>query len=219
MNAIEVAQTIDHTILKPDATREQLVKLCAEAREYRFASVCVNPVQVSLCRELLDQSGIPVCTVVGFPLGASTTVIKAAEAKHCFDNGAQELDMVINVGALKDGRLAEVETDIKAVVTAAPNALVKVIIEACLLTDEEKVTACKLSCSAGAHFVKTSTGFSSGGATVADIQLMRETVGPEIGVKAAGGIKTAEFALQLLSAGATRLGASAGVQIIQSLTD
>jgi deoxyribose-phosphate aldolase len=186
-----------------------------EAKQYKFASVCVNPVWVKTAAELLDDTPeVKVCTVIGFPLGASTTETKAFEAKNAIENGATEVDMVINIAALKDGQDELVERDIRAVVEAAKGkALTKVIIETCLLTNEEKVTACELSVKAGADFVKTSTGFSTGGATVEDIRLMRKTVGPTIGVKASGGVRSREDALAMVEAGATRIGASSGVSI------
>ncbi len=221
-----VARTIDHTALKPDTTRAQIERLCAEAQEYGFAAVCVNPTWVTLAAQLLHGSPVKVCTVIGFPLGATLTTVKAYEAREAILAGAQELDMVINIGRLKDGEDEFVVDDIAAVVASArtttsdlnrPPALVKVIIETALLSDEEKRRACLAAKQAGADFVKTSTGFAGGGATVADVRLMREVVGPEMGVKAAGGIRTAADALAMLDAGANRIGASAGVQIIQDL--
>lgn len=209
---------IDHTLLKPDAKKEQIQQLCEEAREYSFASVCVNPTWVSYAKECLTDSYVKVCTVIGFPLGATTPEVKAFEAKNAINNGAEELDMVINIGALKNKDDELVEKDICAVVEAAKGkALVKVIIETCLLTDEEKVRACKLAKKAGAHFVKTSTGFSTGGASFEDVRLMRETVGEEMGVKASGGIRTTYDALKMIEAGATRIGTSSGVAIIKGL--
>ena len=214
--ASELAQMIDHTLLKPEATPGQIDRLCAEARQYGFASVCVNPVHVARCAEALRGSAVKVCTVIGFPLGANTSAVKAFEAVKAIQDGAIELDMVINIGALKAGELAQVRQDIRQVVEAvsASAALVKVIIEACLLTDEEKVTACQLAKQAGADYVKTSTGFSTGGATPEDVTLMRRTVGPEIGVKAAGGVRTLADAQRMIEAGASRLGVSAGVKIL-----
>ncbi len=210
---------IDHTALKPDTSREQIEKLCDEARDFNFASVCVNPTWVSLAAEKLEGSEAKVCTVIGFPLGAVTTETKAFETKDAIQKGATEVDMVINIGALKDGNNELVEQDIKAVVEAAKGkALVKVIIETCLLTDEEKTRACELSVKAGADYVKTSTGFSTGGATVEDIKLMRRTVGPNIGVKASGGVRDLEGSQAMIDAGATRIGASAGVKIVQGET-
>lgn len=214
----EIAKMIDHTLLKAEATKEQIEKLCAEAKEYQFASVCVNPTWVSYASELLKGTGVDVCTVIGFPLGANTPETKAFETTNAIENGATEVDMVINIGALKDGNDSLVERDIKAVVNAAKGkALTKVIIETSLLTEEEKVRACKLAVSAGTDFVKTSTGFSTGGATVADIALMRETVGPTIGVKASGGVRSAEDAKNMIEAGATRIGASSGIAIVKGL--
>ena len=206
---------IDHTLLKADATVEQITKLCQEAREYRFASVCVNSCWVRLCSELLRGSGVAVCTVVGFPLGAMIPEAKAFEAEAAIENGATEIDMVINVGALKSQDYRMVAKDIQVVCDAVHQhgAILKVIIEACLLTKEEKVIACLLAKNAGADYVKTSTGFSTGGATVEDVKLMRSIVGDEMGVKAAGGIRDKETAEAMLDAGADRLGASAGVQI------
>lgn len=206
---------IDHTLLKADATVEQITKLCQEAREYRFASVCVNSCWVRLCSELLRGSGVAVCTVVGFPLGAMIPEAKAFEAEAAIENGATEIDMVINIGALKSQDYRMVAKDIQVVCDAVHEhgAILKVIIEACLLTKEEKVVACLLAKNAGADYVKTSTGFSTGGATVEDVALMRKIVGDEMGVKAAGGIRDKETAEAMLDAGADRLGASAGVQI------
>ncbi|MGT2711290.1 deoxyribose-phosphate aldolase [Streptococcus oriscaviae] len=206
---------IDHTILKPDTTYQEFERVLAEAKEYDFASVCVNPTWVSLAAEGLKDSDVKVCTVIGFPLGANTPAVKAFETKDAIANGADEIDMVINIGALKDKRYDLVLEDIKAVVEASGDKLVKVIIEACLLTDEEKVKACQLSQEAGADFVKTSTGFSTGGATVADVALMRQTVGPDMGVKASGGARSYEDALAFIQAGATRIGASSGVAIMK----
>jgi len=214
----EIAKMIDHTLLKADATKEQIEQLCLEAKEYQFASVCVNPTWVSYASEMLTGAGVDVCTVIGFPLGATTPETKAFETKNAIENGATEVDMVINIGALKDGNDSLVEKDIQAVVHAAKGkALVKVIIETSLLTDEEKVRACKLAVQAGTDFVKTSTGFSTGGATVKDIALMRGTVGSEIGVKASGGVRSAEDAKNMIEAGATRIGASSGIAIVKGL--
>ncbi|WEG17962.1 deoxyribose-phosphate aldolase [Alkalihalophilus pseudofirmus] len=211
-----IANLIDHTALKADTTKEQILTLCAEAKEYKFASVCVNPTWVALAAEQLkDAEGVEVCTVIGFPLGASTPEVKAFETKNAIENGATEVDMVINIAALKDKENELVERDIRAVVEAAKGkALTKVIIESCLLTEEEKIRACELSVKAGADFVKTSTGFSTGGATVEDIALMRKVVGPELGVKASGGVRDLEGARAMVDAGATRIGASAGVSIV-----
>ncbi|GMB07578.1 deoxyribose-phosphate aldolase [Thermolongibacillus altinsuensis] len=214
-----IAKMIDHTLLKPETTKEQIVKLCEEAKQYNFASVCVNPTWVATAAELLKGSDVKVCTVIGFPLGANTPEVKAFETKNAIENGATEVDMVINIGALKSGDDELVEKDIRAVVEAAKGkALVKVIIETCLLTEEEKVRACELAVKAGADFVKTSTGFSTGGATVEDVALMRKTVGPEIGVKASGGVRDAQTAQAMIDAGATRIGTSSGVAIVQGKT-
>lgn len=215
MSIDNISAYIDHTILKPDATTEQVRKLCREAREFGFASVCVNPWFVSLVMEELCESAVKVCTVIGFPLGATTTAAKVAETREAVSNGAQEVDMVINVGALKEGSFKYVKGDIEAVVEAAkPKAIVKVILETCLLTDEEKQKACLLAREAGADFVKTSTGFSTGGAAVEDIRLMRNTIGSSMGVKASGGIRSYETAAAMIEAGASRIGASASVAII-----
>ncbi|MGV2525894.1 UNVERIFIED_CONTAM: deoxyribose-phosphate aldolase [Bacillus thuringiensis] len=212
---MHIAKLIDHTILKANTTKEDVMKVIEEAKEYKFASVCINPTWVKLAAEELAGHGVDVCTVIGFPLGASTTETKAFETKDAIEKGATEVDMVINVGALKDGDNEFVEKDIYEVVQAAKGkALVKVIIETCLLTDEEKVRACELSVKAGADFVKTSTGFSTGGATAEDIALMRKTVGPNVGVKASGGVRTREDADKMVAAGASRVGASASVAIV-----
>jgi deoxyribose-phosphate aldolase len=212
-----VASLIDHTLLKPDATADQIAQLCYEARKYEFASVCVNPTHVKLCADLLQGTRVKVCTVIGFPLGASSPEVKAFEAQQAIHAGATEIDMVINIGALKAEDYTLVARDIREVVRTshAANAIVKVIIETSLLTDEEKVKACLLSKEAGADFVKTSTGFTGGGATVEDIALMRRVVGPSMGIKAAGGVRNFEDARNLVKAGATRLGASAGVKIVK----
>jgi deoxyribose-phosphate aldolase len=212
-----LASMIDHTLLKPDATPDQIAQLCFEARKYNFASVCVNPTWVELCAQLLRGSPVKVCTVIGFPLGASAAEVKAFETENALDNGATEIDMVINIGALKARDLELVARDIRGVVMAshARGVIVKVIIEAVLLTDEEKTLACLLAKEAGADFVKTSTGFAGGGATVHDVALMRRVVGPEMGIKAAGGVRTYEDAENMIKAGATRIGASAGVKILQ----
>lgn len=210
---------IDHTLLKQDATKPQIEKLCAEAKEYVFASVCVNPTWVKTSAELLTGTPVKVCTVIGFPLGASTPETKAFETKDAIQNGAGEIDMVLNVGALKSEDLALVKRDIEAVVEAAKGkAIVKVILETCLLTKEEIKVASQLSKDAGADFVKTSTGFSTGGATVEDVTLMREVVGPDLGVKASGAVRSLEDVEKMIEAGATRIGASSGVQIMQGLT-
>ncbi|MFJ8103953.1 deoxyribose-phosphate aldolase [Lysinibacillus sp. NPDC096212] len=212
------ARMIDHTLLKAEATKEQIEKLCAEAKQFNFASVCVNPTWVNYSSELLQGSEVLVCTVIGFPLGANTPAVKAFEAKDAIANGAKEVDMVINIGALKDQNYDLVQADIAAVVEAAEgNALVKVIIESCLLTDEEKVKACELAVATGADYVKTSTGFSTGGATAEDIALMRKTVGPDLGVKASGGVRSLEDMKKMIEAGATRIGASSGVAIMNGL--
>jgi len=214
---MNIASYIDHTLLKPEATSAQIKKLCQEALQYRFASVCVNPVHVKQAAGLLRGSEVKVCATIGFPLGATLPQVKAFETEQAIAAGATEVDMVINIGALKEGNLELVEQDIAAVVAVAHqrHAHCKVIIEAALLTDAEKVTACRLAQSAGADFVKTSTGFSIGGATPADVALMRQTVGPDLGVKAAGGVKTYADAAKMIAAGATRLGASAGISIVQ----
>ena len=214
MDKKTIASMIDHTLLKPEATPAQVDKLCAEAAEYHFASVCVNPVYIPLAARLLDGTGVKVCCVVGFPLGAIAPEQKAAEAASCAAMGAEELDMVIHVGAAKAGDWALVQRDIAGVVKAAAGRTVKVIIETCLLTDEEKVKACEAAKAAGADFVKTSTGFSTGGATTHDIALMRKTVGPEMGVKASGGIRDYATAMAMIEAGANRIGASAGIEIV-----
>ena len=214
MDKKTIASMIDHTLLKPEATPAQVEKLCAEAAEYHFASVCVNPVYIPLAARLLDGAGVKVCCVVGFPLGAIAPEQKAAEAASCAAMGAEELDMVIHVGAAKAGDWALVQRDIAGVVKAAAGRTVKVIIETCLLTDEEKVKACEAAKAAGADFVKTSTGFSTGGATTHDIALMRKTVGPEMGVKASGGIRDYATAMAMIEAGANRIGASAGIEIV-----
>ena len=206
---------IDHTLLKQDVTENKIDCLLSEAREYDFASVCVNPTWVKYAKKVLEGTDVKVCTVVGFPLGATTSAVKAFETQEAIQNGADEIDMVINVGALKTGNLDLVESDIRAVVESSGDKLVKVIIEACLLTDQEKVVACQLAQKAGADFVKTSTGFSTGGATIADVTLMRETVGPDMGVKAAGGARSYADALAFVEAGATRIGTSAGVAILK----
>ncbi|MFD0079996.1 deoxyribose-phosphate aldolase [Priestia megaterium] len=206
---------IDHTLLKADATEEQITVLAQEAKEYSFASVCVNPTWVKKTAELLkDAPEVKVCTVIGFPLGATTSAVKAFETTNAIENGADEVDMVINIGALKDKNYDLVQSDIQAVVDAAKGkALVKVIIETALLTDEEKAKVSELAVKAGADFVKTSTGFSTGGATVEDVALMRKTVGPDVGVKASGGVRGLEDAKAMIEAGATRIGASSGVSI------
>jgi deoxyribose-phosphate aldolase len=212
-----VAHLIDHTLLKPEATEDQIAQLCYEARKHRFIAVCVNPNWVKLCKQLLQGSGVKVATVVGFPLGAHTAETKAFEARQAIQDGADEIDMVINIGALKSGDLTVVERDVRAVVQVSHQlgAIVKVIIEAALLTDDEKITACTLSKAAGADFVKTSTGFGPGGATAHDVALMRKVVGADLGVKAAGGIRDLKAVTEMVQAGASRIGASAGVAIMQ----
>ncbi len=216
MNKKDLARMIDHTILKADATEMEVEKLCTEALEYNFASVCINPSMVEKAANMLKGSDVKVCTVIGFPLGATTTEVKAFETEDVIKKGATEVDMVINIGKLKEGNIEYVKKDIEAVVNAAKGkALTKVIIETCLLTDEEKVTACKLSKEAGADFVKTSTGFSTGGATASDIKLIRETVGPDLGVKASGGVRSLEDAMAMIENGATRIGASASIAICE----
>ncbi|MCB2359131.1 deoxyribose-phosphate aldolase [Clostridium estertheticum] len=212
---MNIATIIDHTELKPDATKEQILQLIKEAKTNKFASVCVNPKWTKAASLGLKDSGVSVCVVIGFPLGANTTETKAFEASDAIKNGATEVDMVISIGELKDKNYTYVEDDIKAVVEVAKGkALVKVIIETCLLTKDEKIKACELAKKAGADFVKTSTGFSKGGATVEDVKLMRETVGTEMGVKASGGIHTKEEATQMINAGANRIGTSSGISII-----
>ena len=212
-----IASMIDHTLLKPDATRQQIEELCREAAQFKFATVCVNPVWVATCARLLQGSGVLVCSVVGFPLGATTADVKGYETQRAIFDGAREIDTVINVCALKSGDLHVVEKDIEAVVEPcrACGVLSKVIIEAALLNDDEKVTACQLVKAAGADYVKTSTGFGPGGATAADVALMRRVVGAEMGVKAAGGVRDLESVKAMIAAGATRVGASAGVKIVQ----
>jgi deoxyribose-phosphate aldolase len=210
----ELAPLIDHTLLKADATEAELRRWCAEALEHRFCSVCVNPGNVALVAGLLAGSGVKTCSVVGFPLGATTPDSKAAETADAVRNGAEEIDMVINIGALKDGRLDAVRADIAAVRAACPGRVLKVIIETSLLDDAQKRTACRLAAEAGADFVKTSTGFSTGGATVADVALMRGVVGEALGVKASGGVRTWDGALALIAAGASRIGASSGVALV-----
>lgn len=212
---MELNRKIDHTLLKADATQDQVKQLIEEAKKHQFYSVCVNPTWVKYAYESLAKEPVAVCTVIGFPLGATTTEVKALETKDAILNGADEVDMVINIGALKDRKLVVVQRDIEAVVKEAKNkALVKVIIETCLLTDEEIKLACQAAKDAGADFVKTSTGFSTAGAKVEDVKLMRQTVGPEMGVKASGGIHSKKEALAMIDAGATRLGTSASIQIV-----
>ena len=216
----EIASYIDHTLLRPDATRSEIDLLCQEALTYQFASVCVNPCWVRHCASLLQASPVKVCTVIGFPLGATLPDVKAYEARRAIFDGATEIDMVLNVGALKSGDEGTARRDIEAVVQAAHDgcAVIKVILETALLSDEEKILACHLAREAGADFVKTSTGFSRGGATVADIDLMRRAVGERLGVKASGGVRDLAGAREMIAAGATRIGASAGVRIVQEST-
>ncbi|MFH2203784.1 MAG: deoxyribose-phosphate aldolase [Elusimicrobiota bacterium] len=209
-----MANIVDHTLLKPGATQEQVAKLCDDARNYCFASVCVNPSYVALAARLLGGSGVKVCTVVGFPLGSTTPTVKAIEARDAIANGAHEIDMVINVGALKSGNDALVRDDIRAVREATRGKVLKVILETALLNDSEKERACVMCKEIGADFVKTSTGFGPGGATVEDVRLMRRTVGPRMGVKASGGIRDTNDARKMIEAGATRLGTSASVAIV-----
>ncbi|RCW47853.1 deoxyribose-phosphate aldolase [Paenibacillus prosopidis] len=211
----EVAAMIDHTILKADATKEEILQICREAKQYQFATVCVNAGWVAVAANELKGSGVGITTVVGFPLGATTTASKAAEAKFAIADGATEVDMVLNIGLLKSGDLEGVQRDVEGVVEACNgHAAVKVILETGLLTDEEKAAACQICKKAGADFVKTSTGFGKGGATVEDIALMRRTVGPDMGVKASGGVRDRETALQMFAAGATRIGTSSGIAIV-----
>lgn len=216
---MSIARMIDHTMLKADAVQADIAKLVEEAKQYQFASVCVNPTWVAYCAEQLAGTEVKVCTVIGFPLGASTSAVKALETQDAIANGATEVDMVINIGELKAGNDEFVLKDIEAIVKAASGkALVKVIIETCLLTDEQKVRACELAVKAGADFVKTSTGFSTGGATREDVALMRKTVGQQTGVKASGGVRSLEDVNNMIEAGATRIGASSGVSIMNGIT-
>ena len=212
---MELAGIIDHTNLQPDASESDIRQLCAEARQYSFASVCVNPCSVRLAAKELEGSGVKVCAVCGFPLGANATETKVFEAERAFKDGASEIDMVINVGKLKEGNDGYVLNEIKAVVEAVPQAAVKVIIETCLLTREEKIRACRLVKQSGAAYAKTSTGFSKSGATAEDVKLMRETLGEDFGIKAAGGIRSRSFAEELVRAGADRIGASKSVEICE----
>lgn len=207
---------IDHTLLKSDATEAEITKLCAEAKQFEFASVCVNPTHVKLCSRLLKGSNVKVCTVVGFPLGANSSTVKGYETKVAVEEGAQEIDMVINIGALKDGNYELVENDIKEVVKNANGNIVKVIIEACLLTDEEKVKACELALNAKVDFVKTSTGFSKHGATIEDVALMKKTVNDLAQVKAAGGVRSFDDMVNMVKAGADRIGTSSGVKLVNN---
>jgi len=210
----DTARYVDHTMLKPNATQDEIAKLCEEARQFCFASVCINPSYVALASQFLRGSGVKVCTVVGFPLGSTTPTVKAIEARDAIANGADEIDMVINIGALKSGNDIVVYDDVKAVREATRGKVLKVILETSLLSNEEKIRACVLAKKAGVDFVKTSTGFGGGGATVEDIRLMRETVGPLMGVKASGGIRDAKAASEMIAAGATRLGTSASIAIV-----
>lgn len=213
---MDIKSMIDHTILKPDTKKDEIQALCQEAKEFGFYAVCVNPYYVSLCKDLLEGSKVKIATVIGFPLGANTSDIKALETKKAIDDGADEIDMVINIGALKDGDYGVVRDDIKAVVEAAKDrARVKVIIETSLLTDDEKIKACELSLEAGADFVKTSTGFSTGGATVEDVKLMKSVVKDKMEIKASGGVRDFETARKMIEAGARRIGTSSGVKIVK----
>lgn len=213
-----IGSMIDHTILKPEATKAEIEKLCKEAMEYKFKAVCVNPYYVKLSKELLGKSDVKVATVIGFPLGASTKEVKAFETQDAIKNGADEIDMVINIAALKDADFQTVKEDIEGVVKAAKNkAKVKVIIETSLLNREEKIKACELVMESGGDFVKTSTGFSTGGATLEDVELMKSVVGDSIEIKASGGIRDLETAKAMIEKGATRLGASSGVKIVKAL--
>lgn len=212
---MKINQYIDHTLLKPESRQDQIDKLIREAKTYNFASVCINPTWVSYAAKALEGTDIKVCTVIGFPLGATTSAVKAFETKDVISHGADEVDMVINIGQAKSGHFAFVEEDIRAVVEASGDKLVKVIIETCLLTDKEKIKACQAAVAAGADFVKTSTGFSTAGARLDDVRLMRQTVGPDVGVKAAGGTRSLEDAQAFIEAGATRIGTSAGVTIME----
>ena len=215
INPRMVLDMVDHTVLKPQATLEDIETLCTEAAEHKFCSVCVNSCHVPVCREKLAGTGVKVCTVVGFPLGAMATEAKAFEASHAVSQGADEVDMVINVGWLKSGKMDLVQADIAAVKDACGDALLKVILETGLLTDEEKVACCEICRVVGVGFVKTSTGFGHGGATVEDVALMRKTVGPDLGVKASGGVRDFESAVEMIKAGANRLGTSSGVAIAE----
>lgn len=212
---MKINQYIDHTLLKPESRQDQIDKLIREAKTYNFASVCINPTWVSYAAKALEGTDIKVCTVIGFPLGATTSAVKAFETKDAISHGADEVDMVINIGQAKSGHFAFVEEDIRAVVEASGDKLVKVIIETCLLTDKEKIKACQAAVAAGADFVKTSTGFSTAGSRLDDVRLMRQTVGPDVGVKAAGGTRSLEDAQAFIEAGATRIGTSAGVTIME----
>ncbi|SNX55251.1 deoxyribose-phosphate aldolase [Thermoanaerobacterium sp. RBIITD] len=215
---MEIAKMIDHTLLKPDAKDVDIKKLCEEAKEYNFASVCINPCYVKYANDILENSSVKVCTVIGFPLGANTIKSKVFEAKDAILNGAQEIDMVLNVGKLKSGDYDYIKNEIETVTHEAKsmkNIIVKVILETCYLNDDEKIKACEITVKAGADFVKTSTGFGSGGATIHDVQLMRKAVGDDFGVKASGGVRTAEVAREMIKAGANRIGTSSGIQIVK----
>lgn len=213
-----IASMIDHTLLKPEASKAEIETLCNEAREYKFKAVCVNPFYVKLCKDLLGDTDVKIATVIGFPLGANTKEVKGFETKDAIKNGADEIDMVINIGALKDGDFETVKSDIEEVVKAASgSARVKVIIETALLNREEKIKACELAMEVGADFVKTSTGFSTGGATIEDVELMKEVVGDKLEVKASGGVRDLETAKAMIDKGATRLGTSSGVKIVKGL--
>ena len=215
---LDILGMIDHTLLKPDATKDMIKTLCEEAAEYKFAAVCVNPYYVKLCKEILNDTDVKVATVIGFPLGANTKEVKAYETQDAINNGADEIDMVINIGALKFKDYKTVKEDIEAVVDVAKGkAIVKVIIETCLLTDEEKVKACELAMEAEADFVKTSTGFSTGGANIKDVKLMKSIVGDKLGVKASGGVRELDTAKKMVEAGATRLGTSSGIKIAKEI--
>lgn len=218
MTPVELAHTIDHTLLKPEATPAQVRQLCAEALEFGFATVCVNPIYITLCADVLRGSPVKVCTVIGFPLGADLPAVKAFQAEQALAHGAHELDMVLALGCLKAGDLAAVRADLDTVRAACPGHILKVILETHLLSEAEKIAACQLAQQAGLDFVKTSTGFTGGGASVADVQLMRQTVGPQMGVKASGGIRSLEDARALIVAGANRLGTSAGAALMRQLT-
>jgi len=218
-HALELARMIDHTLLKPEANRTQILTLCQEARQYLFYSVCVNPCWVKTCSEELAGSEVKVCSVIGFPLGANCTCLKVAEAERAIADGADEVDMVLNIGRLKSGEIPSVRDDIQRVVLSCHGRPVKVILETCLLTDEEKIIACVLAKEAGAQFVKTSTGFNAAGATSEDVRLMRRVVGQEMGVKASGGIRDRQTALTMIAAGANRLGASASIAIVTASPD
>jgi deoxyribose-phosphate aldolase len=217
MQINQINQYIDHTLLKPEATKEQIAKLCQEAIQYQFKAVCVNPTHVSFCHNILKDCEVKVCTVIGFPLGASRSEVKAFEAQTAINEGADEIDMVLNIGALIEGNLELVENDIKAVAVVCKNhqILLKVIFETCLLNNEQIIKACEASLKAGADFVKTSTGFSTGGATLEHVSLMKKTVGDKLQVKASGGVRDLETAMAMIAAGATRLGTSSGISLIK----